>query len=50
MNLHEWDVCAGLLIAAETGCTAGYFRNDRNISLCVSAPQLFNQIFKELEN
>jgi len=48
MNLHEWDVCAGLLIASEAGCSHGYFRPDRNICAVVAAPQLFPSIVKEL--
>lgn len=38
MNLHEWDVCAGLLIADEAGAKHDYFRYDRNISVIVGSP------------
>lgn len=40
MNLHEWDVCAGLLIASEAGATEYRFRNDRNISVLVASPEI----------
>lgn len=48
LNLHEWDVDAGLLIASEAGCVAERFRLDRNVSVAVAAPQLFPLIIKEL--
>lgn len=38
LNLHEWDVCAGLLIASEAGAVCHHFRNDRNISVLVASP------------
>lgn len=40
MNLHEWDVCAGLLIAEEAGAVADFFRHDRNVSVIVASPEL----------
>ncbi len=48
MNLHEWDVCAGLLIASEAGCLHSRFRPDRNVCAVVAAPQLFPLIESEL--
>lgn len=38
LNLHEWDVCAGLLIAEEAGAEIKHFRSDRNVSVLVSSP------------
>ncbi|MCM1348096.1 MAG: inositol monophosphatase [Firmicutes bacterium] len=49
MNLHEWDVCAGLLIAEEAGCEWKPFRFARNISIVAAAPQLFNKIYSQLQ-
>lgn len=40
LNLHEWDVCAGLLIAREAGATAWHFRDDRNVSILVGTPAI----------
>lgn len=36
INIHEWDVCAGLLIAAEAGAEHRFFREDRNVSVVVA--------------
>ena len=44
LNLHEWDVCAGLLIASEAGAKIDHFRTDRNISVLVTAPGLMSAI------
>ena len=44
MNLHEWDVCAGLLIAEEAGARVVHFRDDRNVSVLVGAPAIVDQI------
>lgn len=38
MNLHEWDVCAALLIASEAGAEHEHFRDDRNISVLTASP------------
>lgn len=38
MNLHEWDVCAALLIAEEAGAEHRFFRADRNVSVVVASP------------
>lgn len=48
MNLHDWDVSAGLLIAQEAGCMWESFRSDRNVSILVTSPTLFPQIFPML--
>lgn len=37
LNLHEWDVCAGILIAQEAGAMVHHFRNDRNVSVLVAS-------------
>lgn len=44
MNLHEWDVCAALLIAEEAGAKHKFFRQDRNISVIVAAPGIMPQL------
>lgn len=44
LNLHEWDVCAALLIAEEAGAKYDFFRNDRNISVVVANPGIMPQI------
>lgn len=41
MGLHEWDVCAGSLIAAEAGCRSERWRPDRGVSLITAAPGIF---------
>ena len=48
LNLHEWDVCAGLLIASEAGAEYEYFRNDRNVSVVVGSPVMKNAILQLL--
>ena len=40
INLHEWDVCAALLIAEEAGAESERFRNDRNVSVVVGSPAI----------
>ncbi|MGN1237297.1 MAG: inositol monophosphatase family protein [Muribaculaceae bacterium] len=40
LNLHEWDVCAALLIAGEAGAEVQHFRSDRNVSVLVGAPAI----------
>ena len=44
LNLHEWDVCAGLLIAQEAGAQFHHFRRDRNISVLVASPGVSAQL------
>ncbi len=44
LNLHEWDVCAALLIAEEAGAKYEFFRSDRNISVVVANPGIMPQI------
>ena len=40
LNLHEWDVCAALLIASEAGAEHEFFRQDRNVSVLVGNPSI----------
>ncbi|MGM9802899.1 MAG: inositol monophosphatase family protein [Muribaculaceae bacterium] len=40
LNLHEWDVCAALLIAAEAGAVYEHFLTDRNVSVLVGNPAI----------
>lgn len=41
MNLHPWDVAAGMLIATEAGASVTRFRHDRGISVLAAAPGVF---------
>ncbi|MDE6322982.1 MAG: inositol monophosphatase [Paramuribaculum sp.] len=50
MNLHDWDITAGMVIAREAGCLTGEFRSDRNRSVVVAPPQLFDEIRRELSS
>lgn len=49
MNLHEWDVSAALCILGEAGGEYGYFRDDRNVSVCCASPEIFPQLFPLLK-
>lgn len=44
LNLHEWDVSAGMLIAREAGCVSERFRPDRNWSILTASPAMFGEI------
>lgn len=44
MNLHLWDVSAGILIAREAGATVEQFRDDRNISILAASPKIFEDL------
>ena len=44
MSLNEWDVCAGLLIASEAGARWTDFRTDRNRSVVVAAPGIYDRL------
>lgn len=44
LNLHEWDVAAGLLILHEAGGVSKHFRTDRNFSIIASSKALFPHI------
>lgn len=49
INLHEWDVCAGQLIAEEAGAMTTRFRPDRNVCILTAAPAIFPQILPLLK-
>lgn len=40
MNLHEWDVNAGILILTEAGGKCTRFRHDRGVSVVTGAPAI----------
>lgn len=44
MNLHEWDVCAGLLIVKEAGGEWSHYRCDRNVAVVAGTPAIHNLI------
>ena len=44
LNLHEWDVCAALLIASESGAKYDFFRTDRNISVIVANDNTYDTL------
>lgn len=50
LNLKRWDVAAGCLIAEEAGAKIESIRENRNHSILVSAPGLFNQMSEILRN
>lgn len=48
LNLHEWDVSAGLLIAEEAGARFTHFRSDRNISVMASGSGIHDRLLSML--
>ncbi len=50
LNLHKWDVSAGLLILAEAGGRHTAFRTDRNISVLAGCPDIHDQLLPLLSN
>ncbi len=48
LNLHEWDVSAGLLILSEAGAEYTHFRSDRNISVMASSKGVHEQLLSML--
>lgn len=44
LNLHEWDVCAGMLIVAEAGGLVERFRENRNICVVAGSQPIFPQL------
>lgn len=44
LNLHEWDVCAGELIAHEGGAICTRFRHDRGVSILAAPSEIFHQM------
>ena len=49
MNLHEWDVCAALLILEEAGGVYSHFRSDRNISIVAGNKNIHDAIARRLK-
>lgn len=48
LNLHEWDVCAGLLIVKEAGAEFTHFRSDRNVSVVASCDGIHSSLLSML--
>lgn len=44
MNLHDWDIAAGQIIAEEAGAKVESFRIGRNNSIIAAPPELFKKI------
>lgn len=44
LNLHLWDIAAGLLILQEAGGLSTHFRSDRGLSICAASPAIFPQL------
>lgn len=49
IDLHEWDVAAGALIASEGGASVTRFRTDRNVSMLASARGIHDGLLKLIE-
>lgn len=49
LALHPWDVCAGLLIAAEGGAVSRSLRENRGVSVVTAAPGIFDGLRGLLE-
>lgn len=49
LALHPWDVCAGLLIAAEGGAVSESLRENRGVSVITAAPGIFPELRGMLE-
>lgn len=49
MDLHEWDVSAGLLMCQEGAAPFKRFRVDRNVSVLAASPDIFPQIEKYIK-
>ncbi len=50
LNLHPWDVSAGLLIASEAGAEYTHFRHDRNISVLASGRNIHERMLSLLSD
>lgn len=48
LNLHQWDVSAGELIAKESGAKVTHFRYDRNISILAATPNIHDAVLPML--
>ena len=49
LNLHVWDIAAATLIATEAGAIVTPIRENRNYSILVSSPKLYNTIIKLID-
>lgn len=49
LNLHVWDIAAATLIATEAGAIVTPIRENRNYSILVSSPKLYNTIKKLID-
>lgn len=49
-NLHEWDVCAGILIVTEAGGVVRPFRDDRHIAIVAGNPSVADQLASRLSD
>lgn len=50
MNLHEWDVCAGLLILEEAGGRWSRYRTDRNVAVVTGSPDIYEFLAMKINN
>ena len=48
LNLHQWDVCAGILVAKEAGASVTHFRTDRNLSVLAATPAVHDAVIQML--
>lgn len=48
LDLHQWDVAAGQLIAEEAGAICRPFRDNRNYSVMVATPDIEKELFQLL--
>ncbi|MCX4278442.1 MULTISPECIES: inositol monophosphatase family protein [Muribaculum] len=48
LNLHQWDVSAGLLFVEEAGGSYTHFRTDRNVSVLAGTPAIHDQLLPML--
>ena len=49
LNLKEWDVCAGELIAQEAGAAVKRYRNDHGICILAACPGIAPQLLNLIE-
>ena len=48
LDLHYWDVAAGMLIATEAGAVYRKFRDDRNYCVMAATPDIEKEMFQHL--
>jgi myo-inositol-1(or 4)-monophosphatase len=49
IDLHQWDIAAGALIAREAGAIVSPLRNDRGVSILATAPALHSKLLSQLK-